>query len=203
MVKCSRSGKSTYSRWGVKPGLCVLALLASLALPGAARAAGEKEWQLGARTGLDRVTVDGRSSWGFVAGVDVEYGLSDSWALRASVASSLHSLDREGAMDTRPAGKLITSTGLAGLTYTIDILRLVPYADVQLGVARTDGAVVNPGFAFISATGIGADYYVTPLWTAGAYFQYLFDPFDLFSDPFNLGRSPYGFSAALRISRIF
>ena len=181
----------------------VLALLGCLAVPGIARGAGQREWQLGGRTGIGTVTVDGRTSWGFAAGIDVEYGLSDSWAVRGSLASSLHSVSAESAMDTRPVGKLLTTTALAGLTYTIDILRLVPYGDLQLGVARTDGAVVTPGFSFVSALGVGADYYVTPLWTSGVSFQYLFDPFDLFSDPFNLGRSPYGFSVTLRISRVF
>ena len=183
--------------------LCALALIGWLALPAGARAAGEKEWQLGARTGVGTATADGRTSWGFVAAIDGEYGLSDSWALRATVTSSLHSVSRENEMDSRPAGKLITSAALAGLTYTIDILRLVPYANLQLGVARTDGAVTSPGFALVSALGIGADYYVTPLWTTGMSFQYLFDPFDLVADPFNLGRSPQGFSATLRVSRVF
>jgi hypothetical protein len=187
----------------VRPGFTLLALLGCLALPASARAAGEKEWQLGARTGVGTVTVDGRTTWGFVAAVDVEYGLSDTWALRGTIMSSLHSVERDNEMDTRPVGKLVTSAALAGLTYTIDILRLVPYADLQLGVARTDGAVVSPGFAFVSALGVGADYYVTPLWTTGAFFQYLFDPFDLIADPFNLGRSPQGFSATLRVSRVF
>jgi hypothetical protein len=185
----------------VKLGFAVL--LACLALPAAARAAGEKEWQLGGRTGVGTVSVDGRTTWGFVAAIDVDYGLSDSWALRGTLASSLISVDKENDADARPVGKLVSSAALAGLTYTIDILRLVPYANLQLGLAHVDGAVVSPGFAFVSVLGVGADYYVTPLWTTGASFQYQFDPFDLIADPFNLGRSPQGFSATLRVSRVF
>jgi hypothetical protein len=187
----------------VRPAFTALALLGWLVLPVQARAAGEKEWQLGARTGVGTVSVDDRTTWGFVAGIDAEYGLSDTWALRGTVMSALHSVERENDMDTRPIGKLLTSAALVGLTYTIDILRLVPYGNLQLGVARTDGAVISPGFAFVSALGVGADYYVTPLWTTGAFFQYLFDPFDLIADPFSLGRSPQGFSASLRVSRVF
>jgi hypothetical protein len=184
--------------------IALLVTLAALALTDPpALAAGEKEWQLAGRTGAGTVSSDGRTAWGFVAALDVEYGLTDSWALRGSLATSFQSVDHENAMDTRPAGKIQTVAALGGLTYTIDVLRLVPYADLQLGALRLDGAVVTPRTVFVTALGIGADYYVTRRWTVGAYFQYLFAPIDLFSDPFNLGSSPYGFAATLRVSRIF
>lgn len=177
--------------WGVAGG------------PRAARAAGEQEWQLAARTGTATVNADGRTSWGFAAGLDVEYGLTDAWAVRASGATSLHSVAPEMRMDPRPSGKIVTAAGLAGLTYTIDILRLVPYGDFQLGAYRLSGAVTKPTTLFVAAIGIGADFYLTRRWTAGAYFQYLFSPVDLFSDPFNLGSNPYQFSATIKLSRIF
>jgi outer membrane protein with beta-barrel domain len=183
--------------------LCGLAALLGVALGGRAHAAGEGEWQLAGRTGAGTIGADGRTSWGFVGAADLDYGLTDSWALRATLFSSLHSMDAESPTDMRPTGRLLALGGLGGLTYTIDILRLVPYADLQLGFVHVGGAIASPGFAFITALGIGADYYVTRQWTAGAHFQYLFDPIDLFADPLNLGRSPYGFSATLRLSRIF
>jgi Outer membrane protein beta-barrel domain len=178
-------------------------VLAFLGAPFPARAAGEEEWQLAARTGTATVNADGRTTWGFAAGLDLEYGLTDAWAVRTSVATSLQSVGPEMPMDPRPSGKIVTTAALAGLTYTIDILRLVPYGDFQLGGYRVDGAVTKPGILFVAAIGIGADFYLTRRWTAGGYFQYLFSPVDLFSDPFNLGSNPYQFSATLKISRIF
>jgi hypothetical protein len=171
--------------------------------PRRAVAAGEAEWELAGRTGIGTVNVDGRTTWGFVGAADLDYGLTDSWGLRASIATTVHSVEAAGPTDMRPKGTIATGAALAGLTYTIDVLRLVPYADLQLGVLYIGGAVVNPRAAFVTALGVGADYYVTRQWTTGVHFQYLFDPIDLLSDPFNLGRSPYGFSATLRLGRIF
>ena len=37
------------------------------------------------------------------AALDLEYGLTDTWALRATISTSLHSVDAAGPMDTRPA----------------------------------------------------------------------------------------------------
>jgi hypothetical protein len=193
----------------VTPRTLVLAVVVSAALAAgprerSARAAGESEWQLSARTGVATVTVDQRTTWGFAAALDLEYGLTDSWALRATLATTLHSVDPAGPMDTRPAGKIETSSGLAGLTYTIDILRLVPYADLQVGAFDVRGAVTTPRLTFISALGLGADYFVTRQWTTGIYFQYLFAPIDLITGAFDLGgSSPYAFSITLRVSRIF
>jgi Outer membrane protein beta-barrel domain len=187
----------------VKPTACLLTLLSWSCLGGAARAAGEKEWQLAGRTGAATISVDGRTAWGFAAAADLEYGLTDSWAVRGSLATSFHSVNPESASDKRPSGRIQTSSALAGLTYTIDVLRLVPYADLQLGASNVRGAVVTPKTAFVSALGLGADYYITRRFTTGIYFQYLFAPLDLVSNPLNLGSSPYGFSVTLRVSRIF
>jgi hypothetical protein len=197
-----------YSLSGVTPRTLVPALVASAALAvGAARparAAGENEWQLSARTGGATVSVDGRTTWGFAAALDLEYGLTDAWALRATIATSFHSVDAAGPMDSRPAGRIETTSALGGLTYTIDILRLVPYADLQFGAFKVSGAVQIPRTTFISALGIGADYFITRKWTTGLHFQYLFAPVDLITGAFNLGgSSPYAFSITARISRIF
>src|SRR5437899_1998975 len=74
---------------GVKPavalGFWISVVLVLLAAP--VHAAGANEWQLSLRAGIGVVNV-GSDPWGFAGGVDVEYGLTDSWALRASVEGS-------------------------------------------------------------------------------------------------------------------
>jgi hypothetical protein len=176
----------------------------AVGLPGRrARAAGENEWQLAVQTGAATVTVDQRTTWGFAAGLGVDYGLTDSWALRGTIATSFHSVDAAGPMDSRPAGRIETTSALAGVTYTIDILRLVPYADLQVGAFKVAGAVQDPRITFVSALGIGADYFITRKWLGGVHFQYLFAPVDLITGAFDLGgSSPYTFSVAVRLSRI-
>jgi hypothetical protein len=92
---------------------------------------------------------------------------------------------------------------LLGLTYTFDVLRLVPYADLQVGLAQVRGAVMTPQSLLAMELGVGADYFVTRRITAGISFHYLFEPADLLSDPLNLGTNPFSFSATARGSYLF
>ena len=170
-----------------------------------ARGAGETEWQLAFRAGLGNVSFDGRKAWGLATALEVDYGLSDAWGLRATLAGSFHPVDKtmvDGG-PTLPGGTLRTMAALAGLTYTIDVLRLIPYGFFELGAIRFDGAVQRAKTVFAAELGIGADYFLTRRWTTGVSFQYLFAPEDLLADPINIGQSPFSFSATWRVSRIF
>lgn len=168
----------------------------------AARAAGDGEWQLSARLGGGTVSIDHRKPWGLVGALDVEYGLNDAWAVRVSTGSSVHPVSAN-ANAGLPGGKLLATTALVGATYTFDVLRLIPYADLSLGLVRFSGAVVRPRSTLATELGIGADYLLAKRWACGLSFQYLFVPRDLLSDPMNLGTSPFAFSATFRGSFIF
>jgi len=181
----------------------LLGALASVASP--ALAAGEDEWQLALRAGPGTVSVDDRKPWGLATALDLDYGLNDAWAVRATIASSIHPVDATTTQEGTklPAGSVRTAAALAGLTYTIDVLRLIPYANLELGVIRFGGAVTKAETVFAAELGVGADYFLSRRWTTGVSFQYLFAPADLISDPLNLGSSPFSFSATLRVSRLF
>ena len=134
LVKCGRGPALLVYSAGVRHRAVVLALAVSLAAGRTAAAAGEHEWQAALRLGAGTVSVDGRKPWGLAGGVDLEYGLTDAWALRLSFEGSTHDVSKSNDMDTRPAGAIRTDAALIGLTYTFDVLRLVPYADVQVGL---------------------------------------------------------------------
>jgi hypothetical protein len=199
--RAPRRGRPGLRPWG--PHLLLLFALA--ATPAPALAAGEEEWQLALRVGPGTVNVDDRKPWGLAMALDLDYGLTDAWAVRGTLASSLHPVDRtiDGDGTRRPGGTVRTLAALAGLTYTIDVLRLIPYGNLELGVIRFDGAVTNPETIFAAELGVGADYFLSRRWTTGVSFQYLFAPADLVSDPLNIGSSPFSFSATLRVSKIF
>ncbi len=180
-----------------------LALVAALALERAAAAAGEHEWQVALRAGAGTVSVDGRKPWGLAGGLDVEYGLTDAWAVRLSVEGSTHDVSKANDMDLRPAGAVRTDAAMLGVTYTVDILRLVPYGTLQMGLLQVRGAVTTPQSLLAMELGVGADYYVTRRFTAGLSFHYLFEPADLLSDPLNLGTNPFSFTATGRVSYLF
>lgn len=184
-------------------GPVLFAFAVSMALGRAAAAAGESEWQVALRAGAGTVNIDGRKPWGLAGGLDVEYGITDAWAVRASLQASSHSVSKVDDMDMRPAGSVQTRAALIGLTYTFDVLRLVPYADLQAGLIQLAGAVMTPQSLFAMQLGVGADYFVTRHFTAGLSFHYLFEPADLLSDPLNLGTNPFSFTATARASYLF
>ena len=95
-------------------------------------------------------------------------------------------------MDTRPEGTLRTDAALIGLTYTFDVLRLVPYASLAGRARSSCGArSTTPQSLLAMELGLGADYFVTRRVLAGLSFHYLFEPADLLSDPLNLGTNPF------------
>jgi len=89
------------------------------------------------------------------------------------------------------------------VTYTVDILRLVPYGTLQAGLLQVGGAVTTPQSLLAMQLGLGADYFVTRRFLAGLSFHYLFEPADLLSDPLNLGTNPFSFTATGRVSYLF
>ncbi len=75
-----------------------------------------------------------------------------------------------------PGGTVRTTSALLGVTYTFDVLRLVPYIQTGVGVINFGGAVVNSGTAFDAELGLGADYLLTRRWAVGGVLQYQFTP---------------------------
>lgn len=182
-----------------------LAALLSLVLvaPRPARAAGEAEWQLSGRLGLAGINVN-RSGcfpgcdWGPAAAVDLEYGFTDAWAARVSVGGSSHGVDPQSSAGAT-ASRVTATTALVGATYTFDVLRLVPYATLGVGLVHFAGVVPELATRAAGEVGLGAQYYLNPRWTCGASLQYLVAPNDLlnFEAPF------YTFSFTVRLSRMF
>ncbi|HVV52708.1 MAG TPA: hypothetical protein VHO06_23815 [Polyangia bacterium] len=179
--------------------LVTLGICAAAAAP--ARAAGAGEFEAAARVGIGVVN-QGDHPWGLAGGLDFGYGLTDAWGISATVQGSTAGVSADKAAGVA-AGSERSVAALAGLTYTVDVLRLVPYASVQLGVAELSGPLAPTVTMLATALALGGDYYVTRQLRAGIMFQYLFRPQDLFSDPENLGSSPFTFSTTARLSWIF
>jgi hypothetical protein len=165
-----------------------------------ARAVGEDEWQLSARLGGGNANGYPLSPWGFAGALDLEYGVLQAFAVRASVG--VVSRPIEAVKDVHPAGTLQARTALLGVTYTFDVLRLVPYLEVGLGLLQWSGPGASPT-TFGTELGLGGDYFLTPHWACGASAQYIFAPADLINNVTEFGQRPLAFSLTLRISRIF
>jgi hypothetical protein len=179
----------------------VLAACLSVGVSRAARAAGEDEWQASVRLGGANKNGSPTASWGLAGALDLEYGLTDSWSLRVSVGTLSHPVP--AVKDVSPEGSLRATSGLAGATYTFDVLRLVPYVEGGVGLVYWSGVGIQDHAALAMELGVGADYLVTPRWSFGGSAQYLFAPGELLSSAMQFGESPLAFSITARFSRIF
>jgi hypothetical protein len=166
-----------------------------------AHAAGEDEWQLSARLGGGNATGSPLASWGLAGGADLEYGINDEWSARLSVGTLAHPVD--AVKDVSPAGTRRAVSAIVGATYTVDVLRLVPYVSGGLGVLRWTGPGETGRATFALDLGVGADYLLAPRWAVGASAQYLFAPNDLLNNVRQFGEFPLAFSLTARLSRIF
>jgi hypothetical protein len=177
-------------------GLPVVALLP--ARP--ARAVGEDEWQLSARAGGGNPNGYPIQPWGLAGALDLEYGVLESFAARASVG--VVSYPVSAVKDVHPAGTLQARTALVGATYAFDVLRLVPYMEFGIGLLSWSGPGA-PKTSLGTELGLGADYLITTHWAWGGSAQYIFSPGDLFGNVMQFGQRPLAFSLTLRLSRIF
>ena len=186
----------------MKPAVAAfVALGIGVAVATPARAAGANELQAALGFGIGRLNVAG-NPWAPVAALDVEYGITDAWALRGSLEGYSHSVGADNAYAVS-AGTERLGAALVGVAYTIDILRLVPYGEAQLGIAHIGGPLAAPVTKLAAELGIGGDYYVTRRLRAGLCFQYLYEPVDLISNPTEFGNSPFLFSMTIRVSWVF
>jgi len=167
-----------------------------------ALAAGANEVEAGLRLGIGVANVGGQHPWGPAGGLEVAYGITDAWAVSGTVQGSTGSVSANKSAGIA-AGSERSAAALLGVIYTVDILRLVPFARAEFGFAQLSGPLAPTEQMFAAAIGLGGDYFVTRQLKAGITFQYLYRPQDLFSDPRNLGSAPFTFSTTARFSWVF
>jgi outer membrane protein W len=172
-------GRSGCPNRGNKPGVRpLIAALATVLLWGGGAAADEKEWILAFQPGASMIHVADRDAWGGAFALDLSYGVTDAIAVRATGAYSAHSLpDLRNKMGDllMPGGFTSAWNAGLGVTYTIDILRLVPYVDFAVGLigARypTDKGDVTRNELGLEI-GIGLDYLVSRRVAVGVIVRY-------------------------------
>jgi Outer membrane protein beta-barrel domain len=143
---------------------------------GAARAE-FKEWKLAVTPAYGVAYVDSRTANGGGGGVEVGFGVTEALTLHASGFVSWHAID--GNM-TQKAGTISAYASMLGLTYTLDVIRLVPYFEIELGVIGlrgtpgfgSDDKVVKSSDDFALGVGFGLDFLITRHVAAGLVVRY-------------------------------
>jgi hypothetical protein len=139
---------------------CALVLVPALAR------AEFKEWKIAVTPAYSVGYVDSRTAHGGGGGLEVGFGITESLSLHLSGFLSWHALD---ATMTQKDGIMSAYASMLGLTYTLDVIRLVPYFELQLGVVGTRGTagfgddelVVKSSNDFALGLGFGMDFLVT------------------------------------------
>jgi hypothetical protein len=155
-------------------------MLLLLAVPASAQAE-FKQWSASLTPAYAVTYVDSRAPSGGGGGAEVGFGITESLTLKASGFLSWHPV---AATKTTAAGTLGEFSAMLGISYALDVIRLVPSFDLMIGVlglrgdaAFSTGAKANavlspPSTAFGIGLGFGLDYLVTRTVMVGAVVRY-------------------------------
>ena len=159
--------------------LRALAIALATLVPVAAHA-DYKQWSVAVWPDYAITYVDSRAPSGGGGGGEVGFGVSDSLTIKASGFVSWHPVD---ATKTTTAGTIGEFGAMAGINYSLDVIRLVPSFDLQLGVLGLRGdaafsdsakanAVVPTSTAFGVGVGLSLDYLLTRHIAVGVVVRY-------------------------------
>ena len=127
----------------------------------------ERQWHVGFDAGYAVVFENGVSGYG--GGGHAAYGLSDSFNIMVELAGTRH----PGAGVTVGSGETqrvlsmeTVLSGAAGMAYTIDVARVVPYVGLLAGAYRLGDVSqsLSPG----GQLALGLDYQLERNWAVGA-----------------------------------
>jgi outer membrane protein with beta-barrel domain len=147
--------------------VCLLsALLWAWLAPAREAHAFERQWHVGIDGGYAVIFDPGVS--GFGGGAHAAYGISDSFNAMLELALTRHP-DAALTLGTGDNAKTLSvetvASGAAGIAYTIDIARAVPYVGVlAAGYRLGDVSSFSPG----GQLALGLDYQLERNWAIGA-----------------------------------
>ena len=134
----------------------------------------ERQWHVGVDGGYAVIFDQGVS--GFGGGVHGAYGLTDSFNAMVEIDVTRHPgafhMERSGDVAEMYSLETIAS-GAAGIAYTIDVARAVPYVGALVGGYKLGDLSLAPG----GQLALGLDYQLERNWAVGAQlrFHMIFD----------------------------
>lgn len=156
-----------------------LAIALLILVPLAARA-DYKDWTVSAFPAYAVTYVDSRSPSGAGGGLEVGFGVTESLTLKASGFLSWHPVAQT---KMTAAGTIAEFASMVGINYSLDVIRLVPSFDLNVGLLGLRGdagfkdsakssSVVQSSTAFGVGLGFNLDYLLTRHWALGLVVRY-------------------------------
>jgi hypothetical protein len=171
--------------------LLTVNLLILCAAPCPAQATGAGEKQVSASLGF-ALAGDHNTRPGMQAGVEAMMGFTDAWAGRAAVSGSWQPESASGSPHH------VTAVSL-GATYSLDVVRWVPFVDMGLSLADLRGGGASSQ-RLGPQVGLGAEYLLSRRWTLAALARFDFFALRLAGSG---GNHPWWACAGLRVGRVF
>jgi opacity protein-like surface antigen len=131
--------------------------------------AGEEELVVAPSVAYSVIRAGDSNRHGGALYLDLEYGLSDSWALRGTGHWSGHYVGGGyGGDNGENSGGLLSAGGLGfGVLYTFDVLKVVPFASLTAGAMALGGAGQELRWNAAISLGLGLDYLVSRSFSVG------------------------------------
>ncbi len=158
--------------------LCRALLLATLCILGmtAAARAEQRELAIGLQPVYGLTYIDQRTPSGGGGLLHISYAITDAVGVQVLGGATVHPLAAYmDSMQTLPAGTLITWQASAGVVYALDVVRIVPFFEVNLGVLGTliqTSSGISNTVNFGAAVGVGGDYLISRRWAVGVAVRY-------------------------------
>lgn len=155
----------------------LLAVLLAVALVVHPARAEQRDLTIGLQPTYGLTYIDERSPSGGGGTLHVSYGITDAVGVQVMGGVTAHPLAPVmDDMNMLPGGLLVTWQASAGIVYALDIVRIVPFFEANLGVlgvwVRTDDKKVASTLAAGASLGLGADYLISRRWAVGVAIRY-------------------------------
>lgn len=147
-----------------------------LAAPTAVQAE-QRDLTIGLQPSYGLTYIDDRTPSGGGGTLHVSYGITDAVGVQLQGGVTAHPLAAVmDDMNMLPGGLLLTWQASAGIVYALDIVRIVPFFEANIGVLgawiRTDDKKIQSSVAAGASLGLGADYLISRRWAVGVAVRY-------------------------------
>jgi opacity protein-like surface antigen len=160
--------------------------VAGVCLAATAAQAEQRELTLGLQPLYGLTYLDARQASGGGGNLHLGYGITDAVGVQILAGASGHPLSpiepEDASMKGDPGGQLVTWHAAAGVVYALDVVRIVPFFEANIGVLglyRSTNPTGNQKTPTIehainvgASLGLGADYLITRRWSVGVAIRY-------------------------------
>lgn len=160
--------------------------MAGVCLAATTAQAEQREFTLGLQPQYGLTYLEDRQASGGGGSLHLAYGITDAVGVQLLAGASAHPLSpiepEDPSMKATPGGQLVSWQASAGVVYALDVVRIVPFFEANIGVLglyRSTDPTGNQKTPTIEHTlnvgaslGLGADYLITRRWSVGVAIRY-------------------------------